>query len=476
MNIYDQTNPVVFSRDEVSALRADIEGPVSLPGEADYERDCASFNLLTSLRPAIVIGATSVADVQAAVRFAYRRNMPVAVLATGHHIVRPADRAILINMSRMNDVRVVADRRLARAEGGSRWQQVLQESDKHGLAPLCGSSGTVGVVGYHLGGGQSPVLGRKYGYASDQVHLIEVVTPNGEFHKISSAAHSDLFWALLGGKSNFGVVTAIEFALFPVSHLYGGGIFYSGENAPQLLHVWREWVGLLPDEMSSSLAFLRLPDLPMVPEPLRGKFVVHFRFTSLGQKDPAEQFLAPIRAIAPAIVDTIGDMPYRDLPSIFKDPPEPLPWVERSAMFREFPAEAANALLATAGPDSECDLGMIELRALGGALQQPSTANAVAGRTAAWQFFAAGGGRLEMIPLFQDQLAKLMQTMAPWSQDEITLNVISAAQGRTEGEIRAVYGQERYNRLAAIKAQYDPRNLFRINHNIVPKRAIGEVS
>jgi hypothetical protein len=465
--------PAPMSRTETADLGKQVAGPVLLPNDAGYQTECATFNLMSALRPAVAVGATSVADVQAAVRFAATRDLPVAVLATGHQMVRSAEGAVLINMSRMNAVHIDPARSLARVEGGTRWQQVLGETDKHGLAPVSGTSPTVGVVGYHLGGGASPILGRMHGYAADHIQSIEIVTADGKLRQVTASSELDLFWALRGGKGNFGVVTAMEFTLFPVKHFYGGGLIFAGEHAAKVLHNWREWVTDLPTQMSSSIAFLRPPPLPTVPEPPRGTFVMHVRFSSLRAQAEAERVLAPVRRIAPTVLDTITELPYREAGSLFfMDPPVPVPWVERSTMLRDFPSEAADALLAVLGPDSGAQLGFVELRPLGGAQERPpAVPNAVPGRSARWSLFGSGGGRPDLAPVFEQQLITLVNALAPWAQDEMMPNLLSARQGTTPEELRAIYGPERYDRLAAIKKQYDPRNLFRMNHNIAPAKS-----
>jgi len=458
-----------LSHTETASLAAKVVGPVLLPSDAGYETECATFNLMSDVRPAVAVGAASAADVVAAVRFAAARNLPVAVLATGHQMVRSAQGAVLINMSRLNTVSIEADRAVARVQGGVRWRQVLDEADKSGLAPVSGTSPTVGVTGYHLGGGASPIMGRRYGYAAEHVRSLEIVTADGEPRRVTAESEPDLFWALRGGKGNFGVVTALEFRLFPVRTFYGGGLFFAGEHAAKVLHAWREWVAGLPDEISSSVCFLRQPDLPMVPEPLRGRFVLHVRFSSLGSREEAERAIAPVRAIAPTVMDTIRELPYREAGSLFTDPPAPVPWTDRGAMLRDFPRRAADALLTVLGADSGTQLSFVELRPLGGALaRQPATPDAIPGRGAQWQLLGSGGGRPDLAPVFRDQLTAMTTALAPWAQDEIAPNLLSAGQGTTPEEMRAIYGSERYDRLAAIKKRYDPDDMFRVNHNIAP--------
>ena len=457
-------------RFDVSALSAAITGPVLLPDDDGFAAECATFNLLSTVRPAVAIGATSAADVRAAIGFAAERDMPVMVLTTGHQTVGPAEGAVLINTSRMAGVTVDPSRQVARVEGGTRFHELLRETDRYDLAPLSGTSPTVGVAGYHLGGGASPILGRKYGYAADHVRTAEIVTADGRMRRVTAEEDHDLFWALRGGKGNYGVVTALEFDLFPVAVVYGGGLFFAGHNAATVLHMWRAWVTGLPTDTNSSVAFLRLPPLPQVPEPLRGRFVLHVRFASLRPQEEAEILLAPMRAAAGTVMDTVGDLRYRETPTIYMDPPAPIPSIARAAALREVTAETVNALLAQLGPDSRSRLGFVELRPLGRALgEAPVMPNAVAGRSAHSSLFASGrGGDPELTQIVEEQLTAVFQAVAPWAQDEIMPNLLGERQGTTREKVRAAYGPERYDRLAEIKSKYDPANMFRVNHNIVP--------
>jgi hypothetical protein len=455
---------------ETVHLAAQVAGPVVRPHEAGYRAECDTSNLWTPVRPAVAVGAHSVGDVQAAVRFAAARDLPVAVLATGHQVARAAEDSVLINVSRMNLRFLDPTRRFARVEGGARWQQVLDLTDKYGLAPISGSSGHVGVVGYHLGGGVSPFLGRTHGYAADHVAAIEIVTADGELRRVTADSEPDLFWALRGGKGNFGVVTALEFSLFPVKSVYGGVLVFAGEDAAEVLHTWREWVIDLPEEVSSSVAFLRWPPLPTVPEPLRGRFVIQVRFSSLLPRKQAAPVLAPIRMIGPTILDTITQQCYRNTASVFMDPPVPIAWIQRSTFLQDFPSGAADVVLAMLGSESGSHLRFVELCRLGGALQRPpAVPNAVPGRDARWSLFGSSGGRRDMTAVFDEQLTTLIDALSPWAQDEMMPNLLGAGQGTTARELRAIYGPARYDRLAAIKTRYDPRNLFRMNHNITPE-------
>lgn len=187
-----------------------------------------------------------------------------------------------------------AERATARVQAGVRFGALVDQAAEYGLPPLPGSSPGVGVIGYTLSGGASPTMGRKYGWASDHVRAIDVVTADGETHHVSPDSEAELFGALLGGKSNFGVVTAMEFTLFPVTRLYAGALFFAGEDSRAVLEAYRRFTASAPDEMSSGLAFLNFPPLPALPPFLRGRLLaVTVRVSYVGRATEGARLVAP---------------------------------------------------------------------------------------------------------------------------------------------------------------------------------------
>ncbi|MDX3237232.1 FAD-binding oxidoreductase [Streptomyces sp. ME03-5709C] len=465
MTFDDVSLPPVLP-EEAAALVAAVAGSVLLPGDAGYDDERAVFNLNHELVPALIVVAESVADVQAAVAFAAGQRRPVLVKTTGHQVVGPAHGAVVISTHRMNDVAIDAVGRTARVGAGALWSEVVAKAAKEGLAPLNGSNPTVGVSGYTLGGGLSPSLGRSHGYAADHVRSLEVVTADGELRYVDAESEPELFWALRGGKGNFAVVTALEFAVFPVPRLYGGGIYFPGERMADVLRAWTAWHPGTPETMVSSFAALRLPPLPEVPEPLRGAFVVSLRFAYSGTAADGERLIAPLRAVAPAVLDTVRDMPYAEVASIHDEPTEPLPYYERGIMLREFPAEAQDRLVELVGPDSETTLWIAELRALGGAWdREPAVPNAVATRGLPYSLLGVEVGPLSEEHRLKESVAALLDGMGPWGADRRLVNNLAPDEA---SDAAAIYGPERYERLAAVKRTYDPANMFRINHNVLP--------
>jgi FAD/FMN-containing dehydrogenase len=465
MTFDDSSLPPVLAEDAATLVLA-VAGSVLLPGDAGYDDERAVFNLNHELRPAVIVVAQSAADVQAAVAFAAGQHRPVLVKTTGHQIVGTARGAVLITTHRMNGVAIDAVGRTARVGAGAIWAEVVQKAAKAGLAPLNGSNPTVGVSGYTLGGGLSPTLGRSHGYAADHVRSLDVVTADGELRHVDAVSEPDLFWALRGGKGNFAVVTALEFDLFPVSRLYGGGIYFPGERMADVLRAWTVWHADMPETMTSSFAAMRLPALPEVPEPLRGVFVVSLRIAYTGAAEDGERMIAPLRAVAPAVLDTVADMSYAECASIHNEPTDPLPYYERSIMLREFPAQAQDKLVALVGPDSDTTMWIAELRALGGAWdREPAVPNAVATRGLPYVLLGVEVAPLSEEERLKESIAALLDGMAPWQGDRRLVNNL-APEEAADGV--AIYGPERYERLAGVKKTYDPTNMFRINHNVVP--------
>ncbi|WP_234386399.1 FAD-binding oxidoreductase [Streptomyces sp. ERV7] len=456
-------HPPHFHADQVAALTAAVRGPVLLPGQDGHAEEGAGFNTLLEHRPALVVGATGAADVAAAVRFAAAHGLPVAVQATGHGAARAADGAVLVSTRRMTGLRIAPDRGTARIAAGVLWEQVIHEGAAHGLAPLNGSSPLVGAVSYALGGGLA-VMARTFGYAADHIRGIDVVTADGVLRQVDEEREPELFWGLCGGKGNFGVVTSMEIGLMPVRRLYGGALTFDGAAAPAVLRGWLEWTALVPGEMTSSLALVRFPDDPALPAEVRGRFVVQVRIAFTGAAAEGARLVAPLRELGERVLDTVREMPYADVASIHGDPTEPYTYHERTMMLGELDRAAAGRLLAVAGPDSGCPLGLVELRHLGGALRRPVRHdNAVGNRDARYCLLTVAPGPR---PAGQGPDDLLLDRLAPWATGGKYLNFLDSSAG--DDHVRAAFTPEAYTRLAALKARYDPANVFRVNHNIAP--------
>ena len=260
----------------LEGLRSRLRGEVVSPGDDGYDRARQAWNLSAEHRPALVVIAEDASDVRNAVRFARTSGLGVGVLATGHGTGQACNGGLLVNTSRMHGVRVDPSARVARVDAGAIWEDVVEDAATHGLVGLPGSSMTVGVVGYTLGGGFG-WLGRRYGLAAHSITKAEVVTADGEFLTASPTEHPDLFWGLQGGTGNLGIVTSLEFSLHPLREVYGGNLYYPLERARDVLEFYAEWSRTAPYELTAATTFRVFPPLPSVPERLRGTTLVALR-------------------------------------------------------------------------------------------------------------------------------------------------------------------------------------------------------
>ncbi|WP_067451003.1 FAD-binding oxidoreductase [Actinomadura macra] len=447
-------------------LAATITGPIFEPGGEGYDDERSGFQLAGPHRPDVIVGAVDAEDVRAAVEYAAGHGLPVAVQNTGHGLPAGAGGGLLISTRRMTGLRVDAEARTAWIEAGVRWAEVVPEAAAHGLAPLSGSAPGVGAVSYVLGGGIG-LMSRKYGSAADHVRSVDVVTADARLRHVTPESDPDLFWALLGGRANFGVVTGLEIGLLPVERLYGGGLYFDTGLCSEVMETWRTWSATVPDEMTSSIALIPVPDVPAFPEPLRGRHITHVRIAYVGDSADGERLVAPLRAIGPRLIDTVADMPYTESGAIHNEPPVPMAYTSTNIVVKDLGADVVRTLLDLAGPGAP-DRAVVEIRQLGGALAAaPAVPNAVGNRDAGYLI-----GVLSKFGPGTDEDAvhalhtRCRELLGPHSSGQI-LNFLFGADATPE-RVREAFAPATYQRLAQLKAVYDPANLFRLNHNIPP--------
>jgi hypothetical protein len=363
----------------------------------------------------------------------------------------------------MQGLSIDPQRRIARVEAGVKWKRVMEAAAEFGLAGLCGSSSDVGVVGYTLGGGVGS-FGRRFGFAADHVTAVEIVTADGALRRICADTEPELFWAVRGGKGNFGIVTALEFELLPVPSLYAGGFFFAGDDAPAVLHTFRQWAPLLPEEVSTSVAIMRIPDVEFAPPPLRGQTVVHLRYAYAGDDHAlAERLLEPMKAAGQILLGYVGPLRTDETDAIHMDPVDPLPAWEKGMLLAELTEETVDALLDVAGPQRQIPLLMVELRLLGGALaRQPKVAAAVAGRDAAFSILALGPGVPELAEVVPAVGRGVLGAVMPWAAQGVLTNFLGDVSGPTE--VLNAYPPAMQQRLVAVKRSVDPRGVFGFGH------------
>jgi hypothetical protein len=450
----------------IEALAKRVMGPVFTPGDEQYDAERAGHQTVRWHRPDVVVGAVGSADVQAAVAFASSHGLAVAVQGTGHALAAVAgEGGVLLTTSRILGVRVNPQAGTAWLGAGMRWSQVIHDAAAVGLTPLSGSAPGVGAVSYTLGGGLG-MLSRRYGSAADHVRGLDVVTADGQLRYASENSEPDLFWALRGGRDNFGVVTGMEIDLMPITTVYGGGLFFDGESMAEVLDTYLRWTATVPDEMTSSVGMISFPDVPALPPPLRGRYVVHVRIAySADTLGAGESLVAPLRALGP-FIDTVTEMPYTDIGSIHNDPNVPGTFESGTAMLGELDSDWLRALLDLVGPQAPVP-HVVELRHLGGRLAGPSAVdNSVGHRDAKYVINVIS--RLERAEISEVRPAheRIFAALAPWATGGRALNFMN---GENDARyVRSAYEPKDYQRLTEIKAVYDPDNLFRLNHNIPP--------
>jgi UDP-N-acetylenolpyruvoylglucosamine reductase len=449
-------------RSGLDGLRELLDGEIVAPGDEGWDEARQAWNLAVDQRPAAVALPESADDVVAIVTFARESGLRVAPQGTGHGAgaLGELDDTILLKTSRLRGVTIDPEARKARVEAGAIWIDVVQAAAEHGLAALAGSSPDVGVVGYTLGGGLS-WLSRKHGLGANHVTAIEVVTASGELVRTDWAEERDLFWALRGGGGAFGVVTAIEFNLFPIEQLYAGLLWFPVERAAEVLKAWRRWVDTVPDEMTSVGRILQFPPIPVLPEEIRGKSFVVVEAFWLGDEAEGARLLEPLRGLGP-VLDTVAPTPARELWRVHMDPEQPAPGAGDGQLLDEIDDDVIEAVVArTVG----APLLSVELRHLGGEIARSrSHHGALASFEAPFSLFALGMVPApEAKPAVEAAAAALLEAVEPWAADHTYLNFTE-----TRRKAASLFSSASYHRLRQIKAIVDPQDVIRSNHPIPP--------
>lgn len=451
---------------DVASLRSSIAGDVYLPGDEGYGHASRAWNLAVDQRPSGIVMPESAVDVVKAMRFARAEGLRVAPQGTGHGAaaVESLEGAMLLKTSRMRRVEIYPASRSARAEAGAEWRDVTVPAAEHGLAALAGSAADVGVVGYTLGGGMG-WLARRYGLAANSVTAAEIVTPDGRLVRADAHNEPDLLWAVRGGGGQVGVVTALEFSLYPVRELYAGTLFFPLERASEVLHAWREWTDTVPDEVTSLGRILQLPPLPQLPGFLRGKQFVVVEAAYLGDEFEGAELIGPLRELGPEM-DTFAMIPAAALQEIHMDPPEPVPAQGDGTFLTDFTPGAIDALVATVGAGSGSPLLSVEIRHCGGAMAAGGGDGAQT--KVDGQFTVYGVGMTpteETAEIVRSHARVLRDTLAPWRAEFDYYNLRDAA-----AEAQEVLPADSYRRLREIKARYDAAETIITAHPVRPAR------
>jgi FAD/FMN-containing dehydrogenase len=451
-------------------LRSKLRGKLIGTADADYDDARKVYNAMIDRRPRFIAKCVDVADVMGCVNFARENNILLSIRSGGHNAggLGVCDEGLVIDLSGIKYTRVDPEALTVTVGAGCTWADVDHATNVFGLATPSGIISTTGVGGLTLGGGIGH-LTRKFGLTIDNLVCADVVLADGRFVRASAEENPDLFWALRGGGGNYGVVTAFTFRLHPISNLYAGPMLYHLEDAEALMKWYRDFLPSAPDDLGGFFAFLTVPPGPPFPENLHLKKMCGIVWTYAGDLSKAESVFKPIRSFKPPALDLVGPLPHPALQGMF-DPiyPSGHQWYWRADFFNEISDAAICEHLRFAAelPTWQSAMHMYPIDGAAGRVGNDDTPwNA---RDARWASVIVG---VDPDPANKAKITAWTKAyydaVHPYSAGGAYVNFMM-----DEGDerVRATYGRN-YDKLAAIKAKYDPQNLFRVNQNIRPAKA-----
>ncbi len=438
-------------------LSEQLTGTILRRNTAGFAAEAAAHNRAVVHRPDLIIGAERPEDVAAAVRFARQRQLEVAVQCTGHGALVPVEHGVLVTTRRLDGLELDLERRTVTVGAGLRWSRVITAVDGLGLTPVIGSTGSVGVVGYLLGGGLGPLI-RSHGVSSDYLVSADVVVGTGEIVRAAGDSHQDLFWALRGARTGLGIVTAATVRLVELETLYGGALYFAAEHIATVVDRWLAWTATADPEVTTSIAVYRYPRLDWVPRAFRGRTVLALRFAYPGSVERGVELAAPLREWAPIHLDQLAALPAVEMARIHNDPTSPGPFRAGGVLLDRGDPGLADALLTQIGPQVVSPFAVIEMRHLGGAgrYDVPET-SAVSGRAADFvlNFVCASPPAFHAAAAASDAMLTALQ---PWVSGESLTSLIG---NLSSDRLPRPWSPEVEARVDEIRRRYDPDGVFR---------------
>jgi len=446
-----------------------FRGVVLTEGDAAYDEARRIWNGAIDRRPAVIARGLDHGDVAAAIRYARERGLAIAVRGGGHGVggLASVDGGLVVDLSAMRGVYVDASMRRAWVGGGALWGDVDAATQAHGLATVGGIVTHTGVGGLTLGGGLGWLM-RPHGLTVDNLRSVRLVTGDGEALAVNEGEHPELFWALRGGGGNFGVVTSFEFDLHPRGPVLAGPLAWPLEDAPALLRHYRDVIDSAPDELATIVVLRHAPAGPPMPPSIQGRPVCLILVCWTGEHDAGERAIAPLRQFGQPLFDGIAARPYVELQSAF-DAGAPHGWHAywKSCELAALTDETID-LLAEHARRIESPRSYIIMFHMGGAVVRvPEEATAYSQRAAVHNVNIDA----VWLPVEEERAERetawaraAFEALAPHSLG-VYVNFLG-----DEGQerVRSAYGEAKYRRLAEIKAEYDPENVFKLNQNIRP--------
>lgn len=443
-------------------LRGRVAGPMHTPADPTWDAVRTPWALAIDQHPLAVVEVRDVADVQAATRWAAEHDLQVTAQASGHGASDNLAGVLLLRTCLLDDISVNLDARTVTVGAGVKARELLAALDGTGLAFLSGSNPDPSVVGLTIGGGMS-WFGRAHGIGANAVVSVDLVDGLGRIRHVTRDSDPDLFWAVRGGGGDFGIVTALELALFPSPSIYGGRLVWPVSRMRDVLSVFRTVTRSAPDELTVWYHTYRLPPLPMIPEPLRGKACASVAVAFLGEPRDAERLLEPFRAIPDVVMDTLDVVALRDLGTIGDEPTAPSRGLETSALLNGMDDNLIDRLVEEVGEDSGSPLGVFQIRHLGAGFARHGSGHGAAGHLEEpYSVFALGVTPVPALDApVRTALQRLRRAVSPWSSGRTVFNFLGP-----NGDVDRCWPPDLRRRLIKIKAAVDPFGTIRSNHPV----------
>jgi FAD/FMN-containing dehydrogenase len=456
-------------QEKLDAFRTRLRGPLLVSGDAGYEESRTVWNAMIDRRPSLVARCRGIADVMACVQFARENDILLCMKGGGHNIagLATADGALMLDMSLMRSVWVDAGKKVARAQAGCLLGDVDRETQVHGLAGVLGFVSATGIAGLTLGGGFG-YLTRRWGWTSDNVVGMDVVTADGKLVRASNEENADLFWGLRGGGGNFGVVTGIDYALYPVGpEVVGGIVAWPAADAPKVLDLYRTLSEKAPPELTLVALMRPAPPAPWLPKDWHGKPIVALLACYSGRPEDAGKYVGPIKSFGAPIGDVLVRRPYAQMQMLLDaTQPKGRRYYWKSEYLPSIEPALCDKVIAHAATIGSPHSAII-LFQIGGELNGlPEEHSSVGNRDARYVLnITSAWEKAEQDAANVDWTRKAWADMKRFSTGGTYLNFLTEDDGaeRTEAALR-----KGMKRLAEVKSNWDPQNVFRTNRNIRP--------
>jgi UDP-N-acetylenolpyruvoylglucosamine reductase len=454
----------------INDLKNSLHGKLVLPNDSDYDTVRKVYNGMIDKHPAMIAQCADVEDVKTCINFAKENNMLLSIRGGGHNAggLGIADDALVIDLSPMKNIKVDTTSKTVRVQGGVLLKELDAATHEAGMSVPSGIFGTTGVSGLTLGGGLGHMT-RQYGLSIDNLLEAEVVLANGSLVTASANENADLFWALRGGGGNFGVVVSFTFKLQPTHTIYGGPMLWNIEDSKEMMTWYNNFITTAPDNINGFFAFLTVPPFPPFPDHLHLKKMCGVVWCYTGDLDKAEEVFKPIRAYKTPALDFVGPLPVPALQTMFDGLyPPGLMWYWKADFVKDL-NDVSVDIHAKFGGEMPTPLSSMHMYPVNGA------AGRVGKSDTAWNYrdanYAVVIVGIDSEPANKDKIINWARdywnALHPFSAGGAYVNFMM---DEGEDRIKATYG-DNYKKLAAIKAKYDPGNLFRVNQNIKPQMA-----